>query len=279
MLCLGRRAGPVHFPDAYRLVDALHGRHGAPCRRCAGGIGIPAFLPVGDDILVGSLADTQCVLLPVEPAEAMLPWAGGVPASWSRKRADLYVPLPPGRQPRGEIREKERRRYRKNTEAVAPLSRGPRPPAASAEAPRLPGRPKLPSPPSLPRPQLRTAPETGLRTSNAFQPARTLLPRRRYLGIWWLSLTVAYPPSTPSPTPRPTISTSTAWARSPGRQPRQTAALQLPHARPAFTYPPFAACSTTAFLTEPQSMMLITVIIGVLSYVCAYALSYARSPA
>ena len=49
-----------------------------------------------------------------------------------------------------------------------------------------------------------------------------------------------------------------------------------------FTYPPFAALLfyPLAFLTEPQSMMLITVIIGVLSYVCAYALySYARSRA
>ena len=49
-----------------------------------------------------------------------------------------------------------------------------------------------------------------------------------------------------------------------------------------FTYPPFAALLfyPLAFLTEPQSMTLITVIIGVLSYVCAYALySYARSRA
>lgn len=49
-----------------------------------------------------------------------------------------------------------------------------------------------------------------------------------------------------------------------------------------FTYPPFAALLfyPLAFLTEPQSMMLITVIIGVLSYVYAYALySYARSRA
>ena len=49
-----------------------------------------------------------------------------------------------------------------------------------------------------------------------------------------------------------------------------------------FTYPPFAALLfyPLAFLTEPQSMMLITVIIGVLSYVCGYALySYARSRA
>ena len=47
-----------------------------------------------------------------------------------------------------------------------------------------------------------------------------------------------------------------------------------------FTYPPFAALLfyPLAFLTEPQSMLLITAIICALSYWCAYLLySYARS--
>ena len=49
-----------------------------------------------------------------------------------------------------------------------------------------------------------------------------------------------------------------------------------------FTYPPFAALLfyPLAFLTEPQSMLLITTVIGALSYGCAYLLySYARSRA
>lgn len=59
VLRLGCRAGPVYFPDAYRLVDArLHGRHGAPGRRCAGGVGDSGVLPVGDDdALVGCRAE------------------------------------------------------------------------------------------------------------------------------------------------------------------------------------------------------------------------------